>query len=125
MAIGNLQFLQATSAQGRYTQPYGYHQASIQQQGAPTTTARIEPSYKPSIEDYEKAQAWANVNSNNFFTQGTNSTRHAAQYGVADATATSTQHGFTAVGNGNGELIADTSNREDKIEGANFKEYFA
>ncbi len=117
MAIEGLQFLQATSPNYNVRRLQAENNNYYQM---PSTTAQVSPSYRPSVEDFEKAQQYIDGNFN------------ASKIGTAQAPRTSQSakgaafEGFSVPqNNGTGELIADVSNRYDSIEGCTWEPYFA
>ena len=118
MAIESLKFLQATSPNyNNYNVHRGNQQNYYQM---PTTTAQVNPSYRPSVEDFEKAQQYidGNLNPSKIGALQTPRTTQSAKGAAFD--------GFSVPqNNGTGELIADVSNREDSIDGCTWEPYFA
>ncbi len=118
MAIEGLQFLQATSPNYNAYKVQRSNQQNYYQM--PSTTAQVNPSYRPSVEDFEKAQQYINGNidvskvSAGHFAKASQNAKGAAFDGFS-----------VPQNNGTGELIADVSNRDDSIEGCNWEPYFA
>ena len=118
MAIEGLQFLQATSPNYNKYNVQRSNQQNYYQM--PSTTAQVNPSYKPSVEDFERAQQY--IDGNLF----------ASKVGQAQAPKSSQNvkgaafDGFSVPqNNGTGELIADVSNRADSIDGCAWEPYVA
>lgn len=118
MAIDNIKpnFLQATShyksLQFKGTQPISY-------QGVPNTTPQVQPAFRPSVEDMEKAQAFIDGN----YKIGGENPAAAVKPQRPDAKGEAFR-GFTVPeNNGTGELIPNVDDREDSL-GA-FKAYMA
>ena len=119
MAIEGLQFLQATRPSYNASKIQSNNR-QINYQPASPVNSQVNTGYKPSIEDFEKAQQFidGNYNANINQTSGLHRTPETNKGAAFD--------GFSVPqNNGTGELIADVSNREDSIEGCNWQPYFA
>ena len=118
MTIEGLQFLQATLPSYNAYKTQRNNQNYYQM---PSTTAQVNPSYRPSVEDFERAQQYidGNINLNGKINQLHTTRTPQSAKGLAF-------EGFNVPqNNGTGELIADVSNREDSIEDCAWEPYFA